>query len=216
MIGELAGGVEIFVERGRTQEKHVARVRESLPSPAVGLEFLREPVITPSEVADRAIVFRVGEAAHRHRPGITRVCLGESVEGSRDPAGDGRLLISLERFRLRRRHLAALDRVEDAVPEFELLVEFRIRGEGLQVDLALGFFTAVAAVAFGREHRLDRFPLGRGGGDHGKTRGKSQEREDEGTNHGGGHEGDDTSCFLSGSRSGKTIPFPNREPGVMA
>ena len=188
MIGELTRRVEILVESGGTQEEHVARVRKSLPSPAVGLEFFREPVVAPGEVADRSIVFRVGKTAHRHRSRIAGVRLGKRVKFAGDPCGDRGFLGLLKRFRFSRRHFPALDRFEDAVPEFELLVESRIGRERFHIDLALDVLATVAAVAFGREDGFDRLPIRRGKSEQRKRRKKRKEDRKGGTTHGGGHE----------------------------
>src|SRR5690606_8911759 len=63
VVHELPGGAEILVEGRGAEEKHVSGVGEPFPAAAIGLELLGEPVVvTAGQVAQRAIVFAVGEA----------------------------------------------------------------------------------------------------------------------------------------------------------
>ena len=77
VVGEGAGGFEVFVELLGADEEDVADVGEAFAAAAVGLEFFGEAVILAGEVADGVVVFEVGEAAEGDGSGVAGVAVGD-------------------------------------------------------------------------------------------------------------------------------------------
>ena len=181
MVGEDAGGFEVFVELLGADEEDVADVGEAFAAAAVGLEFFGEAVVLAGEVADGVVVFEVGEAAEGDGAGVASVAVGDFGQGGVDPGDEGGFFGGEDFVGVFGRHFAGFDDLADFFPEGEFLFDLGIGEEGLEVDAAFGFFVAMALEAGGIDGGGDGFPVGGclGGGDE-------EEEKEEAEGHLGG------------------------------
>ncbi len=157
VVGELASGGEVFVELLRADEEHVADVGKAFAA-AVGRKILRELDIDAGEVAEGAVVFGVGQAAHRDRAGIAGIGAHRGFERMLQPLQHLAFFRVSERRFVVRRHVARGDGLLHLRPALALPSELRIAVELLQVHAALGLPTAVAVVALLLQRRAHVFP----------------------------------------------------------
>lgn len=149
VVGEGAGGFEVFVELLGADEEDVADVGEAFAAAAVGLEFFGEAVVLAGEVADGVVVFEVGETAEGDGAGVAGVAVGDFGQGGVDPGDEGGFFGGEDFVGVFGGHFAGFDDLADFFPESEFLFDLGIGEEGLEVDAAFGFFVAMALEAGG-------------------------------------------------------------------
>ena len=158
-VGELARGAEIFLQRLRAEEQHVARVGEAFAAAAVGSELPAEAKVDSREVAHRGVILGIREPAHRHRTRVAGLRVCGIIKSGVDPGEQGVFLLRTERLRLGGRHVAFADRILDLLPKNELRADPGVCVQLLQIDVALGFFLPVTLIAAVLQQRLDRLPV---------------------------------------------------------
>ena len=181
VVGEGAGGFEVFVELLGADEEDVADVGEAFAAAAVGLEFFGEAVVLAGEVADGVVVFEVGEAAEGDGAGVAGVAVGDFGQGGVDPGDEGGFFGGEDFVGVFGGHFAGFDDLADFFPESEFLFDLGIGEERLEVDAAFGFFVAMALEAGGIDGGGDGFPVGGGLGG-----GDEEEEKEEAEGHLGG------------------------------
>ena len=155
-VGDLTGGLEVFLQEGRRHRQRFAGVVEALAVGRVDGELARGAQVNAGDVADGVIVFGVAEAPGEDRAGIPSVvgglALAEVVDPADDPGGLGRRRMLL---RLARWHFARLELVEDHGPPGVVGDHARDSGEGAEVEVGLRFVGAVAFEAVGADEGAD-------------------------------------------------------------